>query len=988
MTNGDVETDQDVGVGGQTATPTTTDSGAPKTVESDTDVGVAKAAPQTGTWTDVGKSALSGVAQGVVTAPGIFGDIQQGANWALGKEGELGEYVARKIGVPEERIAAARKWRQAESLPQTTPTSSDLLSGAAKIAPGIAYKPQTTPGRYTQTISQFVPQVAAGDAPLVMEKGVTAAVPTIAKHLLTQGVIPAAASETAGHAVEGTWAEPWVRGGTAFVTGAGTHLATEGLGELKTLAARPEDVSGASIPAAKPWAIDRAAQTFRGMATDPVAAQAELSRAIAARTDPNQPVGATIPDFAPKTGELTGDPGLLSQTRAAVTKDPKVNFDNQFGTGLEQQNAAISKAIQNLQPTGDPSDVAAALKAGRDALDNQHTNAVNVSLAQARRAAPAATGVPTPEAQGAALRTPAADRRQAEVDKRNELYAAVDPNGTLTLPSGPIGQSVKDISGQISTTARPMAGEESEIFKAAAALPPNAPFKDVQSLASRVGDQMQAERAANGGTPNTAYARLAQLRTSIEGVIDNGARQVADSERGAVAAGTLAPDQTVAARIRNWWGRNYPDLGVTAPTGAPVGAGGPQIAGPPTVTASDPAAASRLAAARAQHGYIKGTFDEGPVGQILAKGPGGAYDTPASQVPGTIFKSGPTGYETAKAYADAAGAGHLNPLVDTAVESLRNEAMTADGTIDPQKFASWQARYANALRALPADVRSQFSTAASASDAYEGAVAARKQALDTYQKGAVGKLLGVSSPDDVTKIINGMAGARDGVQQITDLMARTAGDQNAQEGVRRALAEDIIRRSTSPTEMGTSGVNKVNGAKYLQAIQDSSAKLKAAGFTAEQLDQMEKIGGAIQQSQRTLQATRLPGGSNTAQDTINAFKEGGQQEHSTALTKILGIAEAAKIAREFVSAGTAGIGGAILGAGALGMKGVNALRGAGIRDSNTLIHDAMLNPELANALLQRSSLLKDRGSEIPLRRALVKSALYGTLQAARPGTGQ
>jgi hypothetical protein len=495
---------------------------------------------------------------------------------------------------------------------------------------------------------------------------------------------------------------------------------------------------------------------------------------------------------------------------------------------------------------------------------------------------------------------------------------------------------------------------------------------------------MRSQLVANGGTPNVTYRRLAQLRTSIDGVINDGARQTADSERSAVAAGTLAPDQTLAARLKDYWAKEQPLSGITGPAPAPVGAGGQQIAGPPTVTSSDPEAGARLAEARAATTARKGTFEEGPVGQVLAKGPGG-YQMPASQVPGTIFKPGPTGYETAKAYADAAGAGHLDPLVDTAVESLRREAMTADGTIDPQRFASWQARYSDALRALPPEVRSRFSNAASATDAYEGAVAARKQALDAYQKGAVGKLLGVSAPEDVTKIIGGMAGARDGVQQITDLMARTAGDQNAQEGVRRALVDNIIKKSMSQTEMGVSGTNKVNGATYLKLIQDNSAKLKAAGFTAEQLDQMEKIGGAIQQSQRTLQATRLPGGSNTAQDTINAFKEGGQQEHSTALTKVLAIAEAAKIAREFVSAGTAGVGGAALWVGSLGMKGVNALRGAGIRDSNTLIHDAMLNPELAHALLQRSSLLKDRGSEIPLRRALVKSALYGTLAAGRSG---
>jgi hypothetical protein len=776
-----------------------------------------------------------------------------------------------------------------------------------------------------------------------------------------------------------------VRAATAFGTGVAGHYATEGLGDLRKLAAGPESISGASIPEAKPWAINRAATGFQGMATDPAAAQAELERAMAARTDPTRPPGETIPGFAPKTGELTGDPGLLSATRAMVTKDPTLNFRNQFGTGLEDQNAAINTAIRNIQPTGDPADVAASFKAGRDATAADQDRAVNAALAKAQGAAPGPTGVPTPEAQGAALRTPAAAMRVAAKAKEDGLYAAIDPTGTLTMPAGPISQSAKDIPAQVASTARPISGEEADIFDAARSLPANAPFSDVRALASRVGDQMRTELAVNGRT--ASYQRLGQLRSSIEGVIDAGAQQTAESERAAVAAGTLAPDQTVASRINNWWKTNYPEAGVTGPTPAPVGAGGPQVAGEPAVTSTDPAAAARLDAARQATTERKSTFDEGPVGAILKPGQApGSYAMPASAVPGAVFRPGPQGAETAQAYTRAAGT--AQPLVDTATESLRQEAMTPDGVIDPQKFAAWQAKHADALRALP-DQGKQFADAATASKTYGDAVATRKVALDNYQKGAVGKIIGLDDPDGVTKTIGRMVSAPNGVQQLSELVARAGGDQDSLQGIRKAVADSVVKAASGATEMGVSGENKVNGATYLKYIRDNRPALKAAGFSEDEVQNMEKIGGAIQQSQRTMQATRLPGGSNTAQDILKPMQEAAPKEHESTLTKILGVGEGIRVAHEFVGAATAGVGGLALGIGSLGMKGVNAMRQAGIRDSNTLIHDAMLNPELAQALLSRASKMKDRGSEIPLRRALVKSALYGTLQAGRTaGAGQ
>ena len=78
-----------------------------------------------------------------------------------------------------------------------------------------------------------------------------------------------------------------------------------------------------------------------------------------------------------------------------------------------------------------------------------------------------------------------------------------------------------------------------------------------------------------------------------------------------------------------------------------------------------------------------------------------------SQVPGKIFAKGPTGYQKAKAYADATGKPWLDPFKDIVSDSMAEHA-TTNGMIDPAKLAKWQKDYDGALRATPDDVRENY----------------------------------------------------------------------------------------------------------------------------------------------------------------------------------------------------------------------------------------------------------------------------------------
>jgi ddrB-like ParB superfamily domain len=107
----------------------------------------------------------------------------------------------------------------------------------------------------------------------------------------------------------------------------------------------------------------------------------------------------------------------------------------------------------------------------------------------------------------------------------------------------------------------------------------------------------------------------------------------------------------------------------------------------------DEGAAQRLSAASAATKERAQTFDQGPVGDVLRQRSGSAdYRLPDSAVPGKVWVPGPRGAQTVQAYGKAAGS--KAAIQEAAAESLRREAMTPEGIIDPGKFAAWKKRYA------------------------------------------------------------------------------------------------------------------------------------------------------------------------------------------------------------------------------------------------------------------------------------------------------
>jgi hypothetical protein len=137
-------------------------------------------------WADVGKTIPAGLMRGETGMAGMLPDfaglLKAGAN----KLFDLG------LGpIPD-------KGQQAPNL-QNTLGSAALQKDVASVAPSLDYQPQTTAGKYANTIAEMLPgAILPGEG-------------TLGSRLVKYAAVPGAASEFAGEATQGTAAEPWAR---------------------------------------------------------------------------------------------------------------------------------------------------------------------------------------------------------------------------------------------------------------------------------------------------------------------------------------------------------------------------------------------------------------------------------------------------------------------------------------------------------------------------------------------------------------------------------------------------------------------------------------------------------------------------------------------------------------------------------------------------------------------------------------------------------
>jgi len=246
--------------------------------------------------------------------------------------------------------------------------------------------------------------------------------------------------------------------------------------------------------------------------------------------------------------------------------------------------------------------------------------------------------------------------------------------------------------------------------------------------------------------------------------------------------------------------------------------------------------------------------------------------------------------------------------------------------------------------------------------------------MKEFEQGALAKIIKAEDPAEVKKQVGTILESGTGPTEMKRLAARVAGNAPAKAGLRRAVVDHITEKLTSATEVGTSGVKGINSAQFQKYVVSHDAALRAV-LTPEEMTGLHDLAADLMRSNRSVQAVKLKGGSNTTQDVHAVGKYGGHQSMFHAL--VSGVA-----GHTLGAIGGGGAGFALLGplgglAGATIAPVIGALRAQGLRKIDDLVTDALLNPEKMRILL--SKVPENKGAAITLANRLLRAGGRGVV---------
>jgi hypothetical protein len=446
----------------------------------------------------------------------------------------------------------------------------------------------------------------------------------------------------------------------------------------------------------------------------------------------------------------------------------------------------------------------------------------------------------------------------------------------------------------------------------------------------------QSTEAALFANPVTVADILSQgaLRYGTEGQAAQAAG--ASGRVGSVGASAGAPGQAA-------YGLGAGARGATA-TGRGQGGEGvlPQA---PLVANFGPENAAAYRAAADLTRERKQTFNTGPVGEALRPGQQGMpYRITNSQVPAKFFNSGSHAAEDTAAFIKGAGdrPTAVATLQDYASSDLIRAAKRPDGTLDPAKIETWLGKHGDALRAFP-ELAQKFRSAQSAERAVVDAMATRKAETQAFQQSAARVFLGGVDPDGA---IGSALRWRNPTEAFGHLVQLTSRDPSGEAlpGLQRAVVDYMEGKLSGNLLAGDTATAFLKSDRFQTFMRNYAPVFERAGvFSREQLDSMRAIATDLQRQARVEQATKIPLGSNTAQDLAGAAKHGEEKSMLWRLALLEGLGELAEHLGGPVAKAAGWAAGLI----------VPKMRDAGLKSVNNLVDEALLNPSLARALLEK-----------------------------------
>lgn len=274
------------------------------------------------TAVDAGKSFGTGVEQGTIGLLNMGGDLASLARNTIGGW----------LGVTPEQMQELNGVQRGFGI--GAPATSEEVTRKVESVQGPLYKPQTTAGKYANTIGQFVPGAVAGPGGVVRKTALS--------------VIPGVASEAAGQATEGTAFEPYARVGGALVGGiAAAKRGNAGTKEMLKNVGK-SDEAYARVEAATNEAYDRLRNA--GVRYDANAVDQSIAEVSQLRINPQlAPESAGLRDtFAQHLGRGMDFQDLdeMEQLATGILRDHNAKPADKFFT------ATILKKIKDIRQSG------------------------------------------------------------------------------------------------------------------------------------------------------------------------------------------------------------------------------------------------------------------------------------------------------------------------------------------------------------------------------------------------------------------------------------------------------------------------------------------------------------------------------------------------------------------------------------------------------------------------------------------------------------
>lgn len=700
------------------------------------------------------------------------------------------------------------------------------------------------------------------------------------------------------------------------------------------------------------------ARTLESTLADPATPTAERTAAQARLNEIQGRRVNLVPNSNPTTAQIAPTPGAVALEQAHRVAEP-----GPFNERANQQNNARVTALQGVQPEGNPGAVGQLLRQQLDSIDQLGQQTTQAARGGVQQASGALGGEGTPAQYGSEIRGSLADMNKAAKQRESVLWQAIDPDGTLAMPLGDVQKTAKDLA-RSSGTFLSIPAQEQQLLKGAAELPNVVPFRSVQQLWSDIGAAERQLRAAPGN--DQSLRRLGILKSSVSDAIAN------------AAEGTKDPG--ITDRLRGMGGGSGgPVVGLAGGRGdgGRAGGGSPEVAGagaipvhpegrpgvqqgagtmapeaatdgrpnaPGLAPNFDEAAAQRYGAAKQATLERKTTYGQGPVGATLRPGAQGApFRVEEASVPRQFLTGNATEPARVQKYIDAVGTPEaVTGMRDALVNDLREKGIVqSDGTIKPDAFNTWMQRRGQTID-LFSGLRDQLGSVRQAQETLDNVTAAHVGAVKEFQNGAARNFLNGDEPLVAVRKAFASGNPTETFSQLTGLVR---GNPDAEAGLRRAVVDFIMEKSSSTAPSGTSDIDLLKAAQFRTWVRQNRAPLRVL-FGGQGLQTFDAVTADLRrQAQRTASTV----GSDTAQKQSAIRKYGLAAVGHGAGTSFL------MLLGEHLGGHVLGATGAF--AGAVGLPYLSglysAMKQAGITTTNDLVREAMLHPELARMLVAR-----------------------------------